>query len=99
MSIKCENLTGFVTFCIIHEFWLKMVCELGHFRSSNGERNSPKNNSNKICQMKRVRNFCNQMKQYSNGKVSETTSGEEAIELWLSVSPIYFHSGKENLIF
>ena len=44
--------------------------------------------------MKRVRNFCNQMKQHSNGKVSETTSGEEAIELWFARTPLYFYSGK-----
>ena len=49
--------------------------------------------------MKRVRNFCNQMKQHSNGKVSETTSGEEAIELWFARLPLYFHSGKNPFLF
>ena len=39
------------------------------------------------------------MKQHSNGKVSETTSGEEAIELWFARTPFYFHSGKNPFLF
>ena len=39
------------------------------------------------------------MKQHSNGKVSETTSGEEAIELWFARLPLYFHSGKNPFLF